>query len=173
MKSIVILGCENSHADRVLKFLAQDPALADIKVIGVYSEEREAADKLRDTYGVPVMEDYAEAVGKVDGVVIVSSPQDLVSMIVAKAANMANMMNVPVLGLVENMSYVKCPDCGKEIAVFGESHIGEVAAEFGYPVLARVPLDPSIAALVDDGRVEAVENNPLADAADMIAKALQ
>ena len=110
---------------------------------------------------------------KLDGAVIVSSPQELVAMIVAKAANMANMMNVPVLGLVENMSYVKCPDCGKEIAVFGESHIGEVAAEFGYPVLARVPLDPAIAALVDDGRVEAVENNPLADAADMIAKALQ
>ncbi len=109
---------------------------------------------------------------KLDGVVIVSSPQELVAMIVAKAANMASMMNVPVLGLVENMSYVKCPDCGKEIAVFGESHIGEVAAEFGYPVLARVPLDPAIAALVDEGRVESVEHNPLADAADMIAKAL-
>ena len=109
---------------------------------------------------------------KLDGVVIVSSPQELVAMIVAKAANMASMMNVPVLGLVENMSYVKCPDCGKEIAVFGESHIGEVAEEFGYPVLARVPLDPAIAALVDEGKVEAVENNPLTDAADMIAKAL-
>ncbi len=109
---------------------------------------------------------------KLDGVVIVSSPQELVAMIVAKAANMANMMNVPVLGLVENMSYVKCPDCGREIAVFGESHIGEVAAEFGYPVLARVPLDPAIAALVDEGNVESVVDNPLADAADMIAKAL-
>ncbi len=109
---------------------------------------------------------------KLDGVVIVSSPQELVAMIVAKAANMASMMNVPVLGLVENMSYVKCPDCGREIAVFGESHIGEVAAEFGYPVLARVPLDPAIAALVDAGNVESVVDNPLADAADMIAKAL-
>ena len=109
---------------------------------------------------------------KLDGVVIVSSPQELVAMIVSKAANMADMMNVPVLGLVENMSYVKCPDCGREIAVFGESHIGEVAAQFGYPVLARVPLDPAIAALVDAGNVESVEDNPLADAADMIAKTL-
>lgn len=109
---------------------------------------------------------------KLDGVVIVSSPQELVSMIVSKAAHMADMMNVPVLGLVENMSYVKCPDCGKEIAVFGESHIGEVAAQFGYPLLARVPLDPAIASLVDAGNVENVEQNPLADAAEMIAGAL-
>ncbi len=110
---------------------------------------------------------------KLDGAVIVSSPQELVSMIVSKAANMANMMNVPVLGLVENMSFVKCPDCGREIAVFGQSHIGEVAREFGYPVLARVPLDPAIAALVDEGRVESVTDNPLADAAAMIADKLK
>jgi Mrp family chromosome partitioning ATPase len=93
-------------------------------------------------------------------------------MIVSKAAHMASMMNVPVLGLVENMSYVKCPDCGKEIAVFGESHIGEVAQKFGYPVLARIPLDPAIAALVDSGCVEDVAENPLADAADMLVRAL-
>ena len=79
----------------------------------------------------------------IDGIVIVSSPQELVSMIVAKAANMAEMMNVPVYGLVENMSYVKCPDCGKEIKVFGESHIDEVAEKFGYDLLARIPMDPS------------------------------
>ncbi|MBE6629808.1 MAG: Mrp/NBP35 family ATP-binding protein [Ruminococcaceae bacterium] len=110
---------------------------------------------------------------KLDGVVIVSSPQELVSMIVAKAANMADMMNIPVLGLVENMSFIKCPDCGKEIEVFGKSHIGEVAMKFGYPVLARIPLDPSIATLVDDGKVEQIENNPLDDAANMIAASLQ
>ena len=73
-----------------------------------------------------------------DGIIIVSSPQELVSMIVEKAANMANMMNIPVLGLVENMSYVKCPDCGKEIKIFGESHIDEVAEKFGYDVLAKI-----------------------------------
>ena len=109
---------------------------------------------------------------KLDGAVIVSSPQDLVAMIVAKAANMANMMNIPVLGLVENMSYIKCPDCGKEIEVFGKSHIGEVAQKFGYPVLARIPLDPTIAALVDAGKIESLENNPLNDAAAMIAAKL-
>ena len=110
---------------------------------------------------------------KLDGAVIVSSPQDLVAMIVAKAANMADMMNIPVLGLVENMSYIKCPDCGKEIEVFGKSHIGEVAARFGYPLLARIPLDPAVAALVDEGKIEKIEQNPLADAAAMIADRLK
>ena len=107
---------------------------------------------------------------KLDGIVIVSSPQELVAMIVSKAANMANMMNIPVLGLVENMSYVKCPDCGKEIYVFGDSHIAEVAEKFGYPVLARIPMDPAIAALVDAGKIESIEVNPLADAADVLVK---
>lgn len=106
---------------------------------------------------------------KLDGIVIVSSPQELVSMIVSKAAHMADMMNVPVLGLVENMSYVKCPDCGKEIPVFGESHIDEVAEKFGYPVLARIPLDPAIAAAVDAGMAEYVTDNPLFDAAGELA----
>ena len=93
-------------------------------------------------------------------------------MIVAKAANMANMMNIPVLGLVENMSFVKCPDCGKEIRVFGESHIEQVAAEFGYPVLARIPMDPALSALVDAGKIEQVSENPLAEAADLVEKAI-
>lgn len=109
---------------------------------------------------------------KLDGIVIVSSPQDLVAMIVSKAANMADMMNIPVLGLVENMSYVKCPDCGKEIRVFGESHIDEVAQKFGYPVLARIPMDPKLSALVDAGRIEDLDENPLGDAADMIDRKL-
>ena len=109
---------------------------------------------------------------KLDGVVIVSSPQELVSMIVAKAANMAGMMNIPVLGLVENMSYVKCPDCGKEIHVFGESHIEDVARSFGYSVLARLPMDPRFAALVDAGKIEELAENPLAEAAAEIEKAI-
>ena len=106
-----------------------------------------------------------------DGIVIVSSPQDLVSMIVSKAANMADMMKIPVLGLVENLSYIKCPDCGKEIKVFGESHIEEIAEKFGYDLLGRIPMDPKLAALVDRGMIELMENNYLDDAVqNLIAK---
>ena len=108
-----------------------------------------------------------------DGVVIVSSPQDLVSMIVSKAANMAKMMNVPVLGLVENMSYIKCPDCGKEIKVFGESHIEEVAEKFGYDLLARIPMDSKLAALVDRGMIELMENDYMDNAAQKLIEKLQ
>ena len=107
-----------------------------------------------------------------DGIVIVSSPQELVSMIVEKAANMANMMNIPVLGLVENMSYVKCPDCGKEIKIFGESHIDEVAEKHGYDVLAKIPMDPKLAALVDKGWIEMMDNNYLETAATVIENRL-
>ncbi len=108
-----------------------------------------------------------------DGIVIVSSPQDLVSMIVSKAANMASMMNIPVLGLVENMSYVKCPDCGKELHVFGESHIEEVAEKFGYDLLARIPMDPKLAALVDRGMIELMENDFMDHAAQVIIEKLK
>ena len=107
-----------------------------------------------------------------DGIVIVSSPQDLVSMIVSKAANMADMMNIPVLGLVENMSYVKCPDCGKEIKVFGDSHIEEVAAKFGYDLLARIPMDPKLSALVDRGMIELMENDYMDNAAKTVMEKL-
>ncbi|MBR3845033.1 MAG: Mrp/NBP35 family ATP-binding protein [Clostridia bacterium] len=89
-----------------------------------------------------------------DGIVIVSSPQELVSMIVEKAANMARMMQVDVVGLVENMSYVKCPDCDKKIKIFGESHIEDIAGKHGYPLLAQMPIDPSLATLVDAGEIE-------------------
>ena len=89
----------------------------------------------------------------VDGIVIVSTPQDLVKMIVSKAFNMAKMMNVPVLGLVENMSYYTCPDCGKKINIFGDSAIDETAKEFGVPVLAKLPINPEINRLVDKGRI--------------------
>ncbi|MBP5256562.1 MAG: Mrp/NBP35 family ATP-binding protein [Clostridia bacterium] len=89
-----------------------------------------------------------------DGIIVVSSPQELVNMIVAKAVNMANMMNVPVLGLVENMAYVKCPDCGKEIPVFGESHVTAASETFGIPVISRIPLDPALPGLCDKGQIE-------------------
>ena len=108
-----------------------------------------------------------------DGIIIVSSPQELVSMIVEKAANMANMMNIPVLGLVENMSYVKCPDCGKEIKIFGESHIDEVAEKHGYDVLAKIPMDSKLAALVDKGWIEMMDNNYLETAATVIENRLK
>ena len=104
----------------------------------------------------------------IDGCVIVSGPQDLVAMIVKKAANMADMMNVPVLGLVENMSYIKCPDCGKELKVFGESHIDEIANQFGYDLLARVPIDTEIASYVDKGWIETIKADYLSAAADAI-----
>ena len=99
----------------------------------------------------------------VSGIVIVSTPQDLVKMIVNKAVNMAKMMNVPVLGLVENMSYFVCPDCGKKHAVFGESQIDETAKELGLPVLAKLPIDPKINRLVDEGKIEEVNTDALSD----------
>lgn len=93
----------------------------------------------------------------IDGIVIVSTPQDLVKMIVNKALNMAKMMNVPVLGLVENMSYFECPDCGKKLEIFGKSAIDETADELGLPVLAKLPINPEINKLVDEGKIEEVE----------------
>ena len=108
----------------------------------------------------------------IDGVVIVTTPQDLVGMIVSKAVNMASMMNVPVLGIVENMSYFKCPSCGKEHAVFGESKVEAIAKEFGIEHFSRMPIDPVIAAMVDAGEVESVPGDPLAGLADYIEKGL-
>lgn len=90
----------------------------------------------------------------VDGIVIVASPQELVGMIVEKAVNMAKMMDVPVLALVENMSYITCPDCGKKIHVFGESHIDEIAQKHGVETVARMPIDPKLAAACDAGTIE-------------------
>ena len=103
-----------------------------------------------------------------DGIVIVTPPQELVSMIVAKAVNMAKMMNVPIIGIVENMSYVKCPDCGKEIKVFGESHVEQTAEQFGLKVLGKVPIDPEIAKNYDAGLAELVNVDCLDDAADAV-----
>ncbi len=92
-----------------------------------------------------------------DGIVIVTSPQDLVSMIVGKAVNMAKAMNVPILGLVENYSYITCGSCGEKISVFGESHVEEVGAKYHIPVLDRVPIDPAIPASVDKGQIEELQ----------------
>ena len=102
----------------------------------------------------------------VDGIVIVSSPQELVQMIVGKAVKMAQMMNVPVLGLVENMSYLKCPDCGKEISLFGKSRAEEMGKEFNISPVMRVPLNPAVAQAADEGRIEFVREEavePLTD----------
>lgn len=104
----------------------------------------------------------------VDGVVIVSSPQDLVKMIVKKAYGMARQMNIPVLGIVENYSYLICPDCGKKISVFGESRVEEAAAELAIPVLGRMPIDASLAEAVENERFSEVENEYLADAAEKL-----
>ena len=108
-----------------------------------------------------------------DGVVVVSTPQDLVGMIVRKAVNMANMMNIPVLGLVENMSYALCPDCGRRIELFGKSRIAQEAAELHLPVLAQLPFDSKAAQLCDEGNIEAVENPLMADAASAVAGEVQ
>lgn len=95
----------------------------------------------------------------VDGIIIVTSPQELVSMIVEKAVKMAELMNIPVLGLVENMSYVKCPDCDKEIKVFGESHIDEISQKYGIEVLGKLPMDSRLAAACDKGMIELFEGS--------------
>ena len=107
----------------------------------------------------------------VDGVVIVTSPQDLVRMIVKKAYNMAEMMKIPVAGLVENYSFVKCPDCGKEIHVFGESKVDAVGAELNVPVMAKMPLEPELAALVDAGKFAEVRNEYLSEGVQYLPKA--
>ena len=106
----------------------------------------------------------------IDGIVVVTSPQDLVSMIVGKAMKMASLMNIPVLGLVENMSYALCPDCGKKIHVFGESHISEIAEEYHVPVLAQMPINPALASACDNGTVEDLDCSYLEDAALVIER---
>ena len=106
----------------------------------------------------------------VDGIVIVTSPQDLVSMIVTKAVKMAELMNIPVLGFVENYSYLQCPDCGKKINVFGKSHLDKIAAQFGLPVLARMPIDPTVAEAYDSGMMETVDTADMDGVIEAIEK---
>ncbi len=107
----------------------------------------------------------------VDGIIIVTSPQDLVSMIVTKAVKMANMMHIPVLGFVENYSYLECPDCGKRLEVFGKSHLKEVASEFGLPILARLPINPEVAHCYDSGLMETVDTTNMTQVLEAIENA--
>ena len=104
----------------------------------------------------------------VDGVVLVSTPQELVGMIVEKSIKMVDMLNIPVVGLVENMSYVQCPDCGKKIAVFGESHVNEIAKQYGIPHTAALPIDRKLAASADKGMIELTNGNWLDEIANAI-----
>lgn len=104
----------------------------------------------------------------VDGVVIVTSPQELVEMIVGKAVNMANMMNIPVLGIVENMSYFKCPDCGAEHKIFGESHIDEIAERYGIKHIAKIPIDPALSAACDRGIIEDYTSSAIDELAEKL-----
>ncbi len=99
----------------------------------------------------------------VDGIIMVTSPQELVSMIVSKAVKMAEMMNIPIIGLVENMAYLKCTDCGKEIKVFGDSHIDEIAKEHNINILAKMPIDPEFASACDKGLIETCDTDYLVD----------
>ena len=104
----------------------------------------------------------------VDGIVVVTSPQELVQMIVKKAYNMANMMHIPVLGVVENFSYLECPDCGKKINVFGQSHVDEAAQELGIPVFGKLPVDPAYAEKADEGKFFEIDNPYLADGVEAL-----
>lgn len=104
----------------------------------------------------------------VDGIIVVASPQQLVRVIVEKAVNMANMMNVPVLGLIENMSYVKCPDCGREMKIFGESNIEGIAKDFNLKVLARIPIEQKMSVTVDNGEIEILDEGYIDEAAHAV-----
>lgn len=106
----------------------------------------------------------------VDGIVVVATPQDLVSMIVKKALNMAELMNIPILGIVENMSYFECPDCHKKHYIFGESKVDETAVEYGLPVLAKLPIDPKTAALADKGAIELADTDIINAGIDKMLK---
>lgn len=108
-----------------------------------------------------------------DGVIIVTTPQDLVGMIVQKAVNMAQMMNVPILGIVENMSYVKCPDCGRKISVFGESGVDAFAMENGISAVAKLPIDKDLTKAADSGKIDTFENNYLSDFYKKIMKSIK
>ncbi len=108
-----------------------------------------------------------------EGIIIVTTPQELVSMIVEKAVNMASLMNIPILGIIENMSYIKCPDCGREISVFGESHTAQLAEKNGIDLLARIPIDPSLTSLCDKGIIELMENSYLDSACDSIISKIE
>ena len=106
----------------------------------------------------------------VSGIIVVTSPQDLVSMIVGKAVKMANMMNIPILGIVENMSYFTCPDCGKKLNIFGESKVEKISKEFGIDTISRLPINPEFAQLADNGNIEGFNGEYLDNIVDKITK---
>ena len=106
----------------------------------------------------------------IDGIIVVATPQDLVSMIVAKAVNMARMMEIPVLGFVENYSYYQCPDCGKKVEVFGKSHLDAMSQQYNIPILARLPIDPTVAQMADMGCIEQVDVSAIEPAAQALTK---
>lgn len=110
---------------------------------------------------------------KVDGIIVVTSPQELVSMIVSKAVKMAEMMNIPILGLVENMSYFKCTECSKEHKIFGDSHIEEIANKYNLKVLAKLPIDPKIPAACDKGMIELYEGDWLDPVAEILERRIE
>ena len=109
----------------------------------------------------------------IDGIVVVTTPQDLVGMIVQKAVNMAQMMNIPILGIVENMSYIKCPDCGRKISVFGESKVDAIALEYGIPNVEKLPIDRDLTVAADSGKIEEIEDNPLSGFLTKILKKIK
>jgi MinD superfamily P-loop ATPase len=109
-------------------------------------------------------------ISAIDGIIVVTSPQELVSMIVSKAVKMAELMNIPIIGLVENMSYFRCPDNGKDYQIFGDSHIEEIAKEHNLKVLAKIPIDPKISSACDDGKIEHLEGNWLDPIGKMLEK---
>ena len=108
----------------------------------------------------------------VDGIIVVTSPQELVSMIVEKAVNMAELMNIPVMGIVENMSYFECPDCGKKHSIFGESHIEKTAEGFGIPNVSKLPIEPQLAKWCDEGLIELFEGDWLDGLSEELTKGL-
>lgn len=109
----------------------------------------------------------------IDGIIVVTTPQDLVGMIVRKAVNMANAMNIPVIGLVENMAYATCPDCDRKLYIFGQSHLQEQAEKLGLPVLASLPIHPETAALCDEGKIELSDVPEIEPAVDALEKILE
>ncbi|MFZ7134180.1 MAG: P-loop NTPase [Eubacteriales bacterium] len=110
---------------------------------------------------------------EVDSIIIVTSPQELVSMIVSKAVNMAKMMHIPILGIVENMAYFQCPDCHKEIQIFGDSHIDEIAKQFHLEVLAKIPIDPEMSKACDNGLIEQYDNNWMNNITKILGKKVE
>ena len=106
----------------------------------------------------------------IDGIILVTTPQDLVSMIVSKAVGLAKLMNIPLIGIVENYAWLTCPDCGRKIEVFGKSHVEEMAAKYDLPVLAHLPIDPVVAGFMDVGEAESVDTADLEDAVNLLAR---